>query len=209
MSASGHIGHDRIHALAYLGESGDLAADREAELAHLAGCDTCAARLSRAVADAEAVRGLAIAEADQVFDEAALESQRLRILDRLAHLGQAARVIVFPARTREAAMPVRSGTRRWVSVAAAAGLIIGLVAGQLLHLIPAASSTPARESARSAPTRPADNGPMLVPTSAAMPLSEDELLEEVDSALQLRRARSLQAIDGLTPTAADFLGIGQ
>ncbi len=77
-----------------------------------------------------------MAEADAIFDAASLDTQRSRILDRLAHLGQVARVLQFPTRTREVAMPVATGSRRWVSVAAAAGLIIGLVAGQLLHFVP-------------------------------------------------------------------------
>ncbi len=66
-----------------------------------------------------------------------LDAQRTRILDRLAHLGQAARVLRFPRRTaRSRRCRSSTGSRRWVSVAAAAGLIIGLVAGQLLHFVP-------------------------------------------------------------------------
>ena len=86
--------------------------------------------------------------ADAVFDDARLETQRVRILDRLATLGQAARVLYFPNRTaREVTMPGASGSRRWVSVAAAAGLIIGLVAGQLLRLVPWEGSGSRRDAA--------------------------------------------------------------
>ena len=84
----------------------------------------------------EAYRTAAHAEADAHFDERALEAQRARILQRIDLAGQRARVIPFPG----AAEPVRpvtgSQSRRWISVAAAAGLLIGLVSGQLLHVIP-------------------------------------------------------------------------
>jgi hypothetical protein len=49
-----------------------------------------------------------------------------------------------------------------------------------------------------------------VPASASLPpLSDDELMEEVEAAVQLRRAQSLRAIDALTPTAADVLALGR
>ena len=75
----------------------------------------------------EAYRAAACAEADAHFDDRALEAQRHKILDRLAHMGQQAKVIRFP----KAGMPdVSAGAinRRWIRVAAAEGLIIGLLA---------------------------------------------------------------------------------
>ena len=56
----------------------------------------------------DAYRDAAHADADAHFDERALETQRHRILQRLAHLGQAARVIRFPgvARTTRPAMRI-------------------------------------------------------------------------------------------------------
>ena len=47
-------------------------------------------------ANLEAYRVAAHAEADAHFDERGLESQRHKILARLAHLGQPAKVIRFP-----------------------------------------------------------------------------------------------------------------
>jgi hypothetical protein len=160
--------------------------------------------------DAEGLREYAFAEADNVFDDAMLDAQRTRILDRLAHLGQAARVLNFPRRTREAAMPVSSSSRRWISVAAAAGLIIGLVAGQLLHFLPGARPVASRDVGISmqAPERQA--GPSILPATASIPmLSDDELIEEIEAAVQLRRGHSLRALDGLTPTAADLMAMGR
>ena len=150
------------------------------------------------------MRDAAFAEADAVFDDTKLEAQRTRILDRLAQVGHAARVLRFPARTREAAMPVPTGSRRWVSVAAAAGLIIGLLAGQLVHLVPWETG-PNRDSAGPSIQSAARQSPVLVPASTGgRALSDDELLDEIEAAVQLRRAHSLRALDALTPTASDL-----
>ena len=46
----------------------------------------------------EAYRAAACAEADAHFDDRALETQRHKILARLAHLGHPAKVIRFPKR---------------------------------------------------------------------------------------------------------------
>jgi hypothetical protein len=136
-----------------------------------------------------------------------LDAQRTRILDRLAHLGQTARVITFPHRSREAAMSAPVNGRRWISVAAAAGLIIGLVAGQLLHFVPSMRVTPRDEVSMQSVDRPT---PMVIPASNSYRvLSDEELLEEVEAALQIRRAHALQAIDALTPTAAEMLAQGR
>jgi hypothetical protein len=173
-------------------------------LAHVAGCSTCATALARLTAEADTLRDTAIAEADAVFDEARVDAQRARILDRLAQMGHAARVLRFPVRSREAAMPVSTGTRRWVSVAAAAGLIIGLLAGQLVHLVPWDWRS-SREITPSTIQSSGRQSPVLVPVSTTgHALSDDELLDEVDAAVQVRRAHSLRALDELTPVAIDL-----
>jgi hypothetical protein len=178
-------------------------------LDHVATCDTCATRLAELTIDADRLREAAFAQADGVFDAGMLDAQRTRILDRLAHLGQTARVISFPHRSREAAMPVSPTGRRWISVAAAAGLIIGLVAGQLLHFVPSAP-LPLRDDGTTMQSVDRSNARHIVPASASLPLlSDDELMEEVEAAIQLRRAQSLRAIDALTPTASDLLAMGR
>jgi hypothetical protein len=204
-----HVPADRLMALAFVvrapegdSEVGNVQ-DREA-LAHVSRCDSCAAELARLTSEADGLRGVAFQQADEVFDEAMLDAQRTRILDRLAHLGQAARVLHFPTRPRDAAMPVSTASRRWISVAAAAGLIIGLVAGQMLHFIP--TSRVDRDPGTLVQSAARPSGPVLVPAAFSGPLlSDDELLDEVEAAVQLRRAQSLQALDALTPTAADLL----
>jgi hypothetical protein len=208
-----HIPTDRLTALALVtrapqDHSPDNHDDTRA-LEHIAHCDECAGRLAQLTLDADGLREFAFAQADQVFDEPMLDAQRTRILDRLAHLGQSARVLSFPARTREIAMPVSTNGRRWISVAAAAGLIIGLVTGQLIHFVPG-THLPLRDEVPSAQVTERAR-PAIVPASAsATPvLSDDELMAEVETAIESRRVRGLRVIDALTPTTADLLASGR
>jgi hypothetical protein len=208
-----HIPVERLTALALVARapadsSPEATQDRRA-LAHVTRCERCSAEFARLAAESDRLREFAAAQADDVFDTAMLDAQRTRILDRLAHLGQAARVLSFPRRSREAALPVPSSSRRWVSVAAAAGLIIGLVTGQMLHLVPS-GGFPVRDDGVSIQSADRQSGPSIIPAVATFPvMSDDELMEEVEVAVQLRRAQSLRAIDGLTPTAADLIALGR
>lgn len=145
-------------------------------------------------ASLERYRAAAFAEADAVFDDKALEQQRHKILDKLAHLGHPARVIRFPKAPHG---DVASGrlNRRWVSVAAAAGLIIGLLGGQLVHLVPQQQARRLAPMATSlAPSAPSQ--PQFLPISAP---ADDGLLDEIEVAMQVRSAAELHALDELTP----------
>lgn len=208
-----HIPADRLTALAFgaRGVATDTAdAQDQRALAHLAECEQCSDALGRLAAQADELRDVAFAEADAVFDDAKLDAQRTRILDRLAHLGQAARVLSFPRRSRDVVMPVSTSSRRWVSVAAAAGLIIGLVTGQMVHFMPATVTTVARDQAPSMQAADRQGGPVLIPATSTLPLlSDDELMDAVETSVQVRRAQSLQALDALTPTAADLIAMGR
>ena len=197
-----HVPIDRLTALAFVARAPDSVQDEQA-LTHISACDRCATELARLTAEAESLRAASFAQADAIFDEPMLEAQRVRILDRLAHLGQVARVLRFPRHSRDAAMPVSAGNRRWISVAAAAGLIIGLVAGQLLHFVPWESAA-RRDAALTVQSPLRQTGAGLIPVSAAGPsMSDDQFLDEIEAALQLRRAHSLRALDALTPSAGD------
>lgn len=198
---SSHVPIDRLTALALVVRAPDDDQDQQA-LTHVSQCDRCSAALTRLTVDADALRDAAFDEADAVFDDAKRTSQRSRILDRLASLGPAARVLPFPSRRGEVAMPVSTSTRRWVSVAAAAGLIIGLLAGQLIHLVP--WETPARRDAALTVQAPAlQDNPSLIPAAVAL-VDDEELLGDIEAAVQLQRAQSLRALDALTPRAGDF-----
>jgi hypothetical protein len=197
-----HVSNDRLTALAFLGRPPETIQDEQA-LRHVSQCDRCAAELARLTADAEGLRAAACTRVDAIFDEGMLEAQRGRILDRLATLGQVARVLRFPRHSRDVGMPVSTGNRRWVSVAAAAGLIIGLVAGQMLHFVPWDGA--ARRDATLTLQAPArQTGPGLIPVAAkAASATDEQFLNEIETALQLRRAHSLRALDALTPGAGD------
>ena len=142
----------------------------------------------------DAYRAAAHAETDAHFDERALETQWHKILARLAHLGQTAKVIRFPVASH-GDVPMAAVNRRWISVAAAAGLLIGLLGGQLVHLVP----QPTRRLAPMASTiAPSASRPDFVPALATYP-QDDGLLDEVDFAVQVRSASELRALDELTP----------
>ena len=143
-------------------------------------------------ASLERYRAGACAEADAVFDDKALEQQRHKILARLEHLGHPARVIRFP-RAQQGEVGAGAINRRWITVAAAAGLIIGLLGGQLVHLVPQQRrlSPMATSIAPSVPSQP-----QFLPVSAAV---DDGLLDEIEVAMQTRGAAELHALDELTP----------
>ncbi len=143
----------------------------------------------------EAYRAAAQAEADAHFDDRALETQRHKILARLAHLGQSARVIPFPHAT-PAEAPASGVNRRWISVAAAAGLIIGLLGGQIVNLMPTPARRQSPMASSMAPSAGTANG--FVPTRVTL-TQEDSLLDDVDFAVQVRSVSELQILDELTP----------
>lgn len=153
--------------------------------------ETRKAGKAREVAALEAHGAWARAEADAHFDERALETQRQRILTRVALAGTAARVIRFPV-TPSGPRPSTGVNGRWISVAAAAGLIIGLAGGQWLRVVPGSRAT----------DRPTSLATGTAPSShyvSVMATVDDGLLAEVDMAVQLRSALELRALDEFTP----------
>ena len=144
----------------------------------------------------DAYRAAACAEADAHFDDRALEAQRHKILARLAHLGHPAKVIRFP-KAPTGDLPIGGVNRRWISVAAAAGLIIGLLGGQLVHLVPQQTRRLAPMATSMAPSAP--SGPTFVPASVPV---DDGLLDEIELVMQVRSASELRALDEFTPLAS-------
>jgi hypothetical protein len=137
-------------------------------------------------------RAAACAEADAHFDDRALESQRHKILARLAHLGHPARVIRFP-KAPSGELPATGVNRRWISVAAAAGLLIGLLGGQLVHLVPQPARRVGPMATSTPPSAPSRSN--FVPASVNV---DDSLLNEIDLAVQLRSPSALRALAELT-----------
>jgi hypothetical protein len=150
----------------------------------------------------EAYRAAAHAEADGHFDERALEIQRARILARLEQAGQRARVLPFPGAVSNV-RPGAGSSRRWISAAAAAGLLIGLLTGPLLHVMPG-DNWVHREPARLGSPGPAPARLAIVPAVVNTSLdSEDALLDAIDAAITRRGASDLRAFDDLTFSEPD------
>ena len=99
---------------------------------HLDRCDLCAERALAISRWMDEVQLDATETADAVFTSEHLAAQQSQILRRLEQLDSPARVIAFPAAGRTGR---EAGSRRvaasWVGVAAAAGLVIGIVGGQV------------------------------------------------------------------------------
>jgi hypothetical protein len=99
---------------------------------HLDRCELCAERADAIGRWMDEVQHDAVESADAVFTPEHLAAQQSQILRRLEQVDNPARVIAFPAAGRA---DRESGGRRvaasWVGIAAAAGLVIGVVGGQV------------------------------------------------------------------------------
>jgi hypothetical protein len=215
-------GHVREHVLAGAalqllnGEDPSFDAATQRHLTH---CERCVARL-------EALRGVLAGErqggmdaADAAFPESRLDAQRASILDRLARDRAKARVLAFP--TTGSWMSRRDRpAMRWLAAAAAAGLLIGLGAGQIVFTGQRLHINSTFGKARTFATR--DWTPVLwhsapgkrqaQPAGAdrdeprverLSPAAEEAFLSEVEFALNNRRVAALRALDDLTPRAHD------
>lgn len=201
-----HVPTERLAALAMAGTHDEPGAQRSGDsdaLAHVSACHQCSTELSRLISEIDVLRDEAFDEVDALFPEPVLEAQRTRILGRLAHVGHAARVLRFPIRA-VAARHVRPvvNNRRWVSAAAVAGLLIGLVTGQVVHLSPWDRTRHLTDTRNNTPVQVQASLPLragIVPIAASASLTDYVTLTDVDSAVQLRRAADVLAFDLLTP----------
>lgn len=164
-----------------------------AEQQHLASCPACEARRARLAGLLTDVSEVAAAQADAMFTPERLAKQRTRILQRVDQDARSGRVITFPASHPHApSLRARPGMR-WVAGAAAAGLLIGLVAGQVAHWLPGGGSL-----------APAPATIAVVPQAeavqfAAAPLSEEEFLGQIEMAVEGTAGTVLRPLDDLTP----------
>jgi anti-sigma factor RsiW len=163
-----------------------------AERNHLDSCPECAERgahLSRMLTDVAAVT---VAEADAAFSVDRLAKQRARILQRLEQEGRAGRVITFPGNlTQRPSLRARPGMR-WVAGAAAAGLLIGVAAGHLAHVV-------SPNQWRGSPTQMVLQPPGTTLHAVSTTLSEEEFLGMLEVAIEGTSGASLRPLDDLTP----------
>jgi hypothetical protein len=171
--------------------------------AHLQACSECRGRYDEFCLWVESLRVAGVAEADAAFPADRLAAQQAQIFRRLEAAERPARVIAFPKFTK----PMSSGPSiapRWVTVAAAAGLVIGMALGQWMDLRhrfgPQPTWTPDAVLSTGDPVPQPEMG--LQTISA---ISDEALLSELDASLAMHPSVApLRAIDTITPRSRDF-----
>jgi hypothetical protein len=123
---------------------------------HLDRCDICAERAVEIGRWMDDVQRTGTEAADAIFTPERLNAQQSQILRRLEQVDNPARVITFPAASRsERATAGRRVSASWVGIAAAAGLVIGLVGGQMSARLNQPVAPPA-QNAEATATSPVD-----------------------------------------------------
>jgi len=161
--------------------------------AHVAHCPACQERCTALTSLLGEVDAVAAAEADRQFPAERLARQQSRILQRVEQDGRPGRLISFPAGQPHVPLLARSRpASRWVAAAAVAGLVVGLVTGQLL---------PVGQSAGSSPRMVANEaGAEIALRAVSTSLSDDEFLGQVEAAGSAGPA-ALRPLDAMTPRA--------
>jgi hypothetical protein len=166
---------------------------------HLDACADCRARFAGFQDWLAGVGETLRAEADEAFPAERLAAQQAQIARRLETLERPARVIVFPKAAR-AVISGNSHVRRWVTVAAAAGLIAGVGLGQVVPL-----RTVMRNQEAAAPNAHFNAPATAVRATELPPVStpsnDEELLSD---AFASPKVRNLSALDDMTPHARDY-----
>jgi hypothetical protein len=133
-------------------------------------------------------------EADAVFTPERLARQQARILQRLEQDGRPGRVIAFPGHPQEGAAPRVRPATRWIAAAAAAGLLVGLLAGHLAHDLPGRTAPPANALR-------ATDAPPTTLHAVATTFSEDEFLGQLEMAADRPGGIALLPLHNATPRA--------
>jgi len=166
---------------------------------HLDACADCRARYAAFDGWLLDVGDTLRAEADEAFPAERLAVQQAQIARRLETLERPARVIVFPKAAR-AVISGHSHVRRWVTVAAAAGLIAGIGLGQVVPL-----RTVIKNQQAAVPNAHFNAPATVVRSNELTPATpspgDDELLSE---GFASPKVRNLSALDDMTPHARDY-----
>jgi hypothetical protein len=181
-----------LHALLVAGEHSVAAR----YLRHVKQCESCGRRLDAVREDAAMLRQDVTASVDARITPTRLERQFDVIMRRLE--GHSGKVLPFPITVHR---PAQAPTlRRWVAMAAASGLLIGIGAGRLMG--PTSSARPAPWQKVIA-TTPAKGSP------AGLQQSDEQMLVEIDDAVARSRTKEFRALDELTPRVADARAPGR
>jgi hypothetical protein len=175
---------------------------------HLQECAQCSFRFNELALLMDRLRTEGDAQADAIFTPERLWEQRQAIMQRIEHVGHAARVIGFPVRvSRHVVRATTRVTPRWLAAAAAAGLFIGVAAGSLFFDMGSRVIGTPSMMARGKPQRTEVAPPpvrVTSPASVVEEIDDDQFLSDLEQALQNHRVRELMPLDALTPHAQDI-----
>jgi len=165
---------------------------------HLEHCEECSRRARDLGLWLTDLRAEALQVADEAFPVEKLALQQAQIMRRLEQLDAPPRVIAFPA---QAVGAPRTDTGRrvapaWVGVAAAAGLVLGLVGGQVSLRL--GTSAPAAET----PVQTQQADPLPFSSEAGAPENASLLDYDLDRHIPDSLLLFDQATPTLTQTAA-------
>jgi hypothetical protein len=186
----------------YLADRGLAALDTadEALLRHLAHCPACEARYRTLRGTFDDTRQAAAEDASAACAQDRMDRQRERILRRVDALHAGPRVLPFPAagQAGHAASQPRV-FRRWVAVAAAAGLLVGLTAGRLMFNRVAGTTADARrQAAPAAAPASLSEAPEMRALRVEPAVNDDQFLSEIELATVAPRTQALRAIYAIT-----------
>jgi hypothetical protein len=211
-----HLQDDALLEYFYSTRRGEAVDPPSAE--HLADCAPCSSRYAELGSFLSGLSEEADAEVSALFPPERLRAQQSDIARRLELVGRAARVITFPGRaTTSSASSTGTGpvvrsrvTRmasRWIAVAAAAGLFVGVAAGTAFKFGPRVDL--AREGRRSGTTAPSrqvtSSQSRLSPTApdkavkAVVADMDDMFMSDLEAVLDRPHTNELVAFDALTP----------
>ncbi|MDP3911217.1 MAG: hypothetical protein Q8Q14_12575 [Gemmatimonadales bacterium] len=169
----------------------------QASHTHLQSCADCRTRFASFGAWADGLRADAFAEAGDAFPAERLAAQQAQILRRLEAAERPARVIAFPKFSR----PMSAGSSlpaRWITVAAVAGLIVGVGVGQRMDLRHSFTEIPATTARLAKP--PLSDRPVNPEIRAVSDtIREEAFLSEIDDSLSRASLPELRAFDAFTP----------
>jgi hypothetical protein len=170
---------------------------------HLDGCAACRAQYEEfdrwMLGLGEELRG----DADAAFPIERMAAQQAQITRRLEAMEHPARVLAFPKAAR-AVINGHSHVRRWVTVAAAAGLIAGVGLGQVLDIHRTFERT-SRVSAPASHITATTAARANTLTAPAVLTNDDDFLSDADAFSRPRVSSALLPLDDMTPHARDVV----
>jgi hypothetical protein len=174
-------------------------------VSHLETCAGCAARYAAVAESLSDLRDDVDRQVEELFPEDRLQAARRQIARRIENLGHVAKVISFPKtraeRYHERTLSQR-GTR-WVALAAAAGLLVGIALGAYSSIV---TNGPSVDPPLPSSTARASDVFITAPepeTAQRPMIDEEAFLQELEIAGGGLRARPLMPFDAFTPTVRE------